>query len=344
MLGILKFFRGRKPSKENADKKKEEELINVEEKKKLKKKQVKQDSAKKEKDFEKAGAVKLPPRKIDQELFSDKAIEIAKKEAILTSGRKAYVGDYIDSKEIDDVSAVHTFASNLTAYQDWQWEVVLTKVDADDEIKVLQSCLMPGQKAEIAPKWVPFRDRLKPSDIGETDEMLYEKEDLRLEDNAEIIEILKEEKPEKIENIALSKARVLNAYGKEDLADRWYNGSHGPFTASTRISSLGCNSCAFYISISGDMGQLFGVCANAWSRDDGKVVSLDHGCGMHSETDVTKTQKRWQQGNLVVNDKDQYDLAEDVDEVANKIDDEDIQIVSDVDDSVTDTEQNTIAA
>jgi hypothetical protein len=25
------------------------------------------------------------------------------------------------------------------------------------------------------------------------------------------------------------------------------------------------------------MGQLFGVCANEWSPDDGKVVSLDHG-------------------------------------------------------------------
>jgi hypothetical protein len=26
------------------------------------------------------------------------------------------------------------------------------------------------------------------------------------------------------------------------------------------------------------------VCANAFAPDDGKVVSLDHGCGAHSET------------------------------------------------------------
>ena len=31
---------------------------------------------------------------------------------------------------------------------------------------------------------------------------------------------------------------------------------------------------------------LFGVCANAWSPSDGSVVSLDHGCGAHSEVDV----------------------------------------------------------
>ncbi len=41
------------------------------------------------------------------------------------------------------------------------------------------------------------------------------------------------------------------------------------------------------------MGQLFGVCANEWSPDDGKVVSLDHGCGAHSETDVEAHSTDW---------------------------------------------------
>jgi len=30
----------------------------------------------------------------------------------------------------------------------------------------------------------------------------------------------------------------------------------------------------------------FGVCANEWSPSDGRVVTLDHGCGAHSETDM----------------------------------------------------------
>ena len=34
------------------------------------------------------------------------------------------------------------------------------------------------------------------------------------------------------------------------------------------------------------MKALFGLCANALSPDDGKVVSMDHGCGAHSETAV----------------------------------------------------------
>ena len=34
------------------------------------------------------------------------------------------------------------------------------------------------------------------------------------------------------------------------------------------------------------MGQAFGVCANALSPSDGRLVSMDHGCGAHSETRI----------------------------------------------------------
>jgi hypothetical protein len=32
----------------------------------------------------------------------------------------------------------------------------------------------------------------------------------------------------------------------------------------------------------------FGVCANAISPDDARVVSVDHGCGAHSEATFTE--------------------------------------------------------
>ena len=41
------------------------------------------------------------------------------------------------------------------------------------------------------------------------------------------------------------------------------------------------------------MRTMFGVCANEWATDDGAVVSLDHTCGSHSETDVPKTGTAW---------------------------------------------------
>jgi hypothetical protein len=35
------------------------------------------------------------------------------------------------------------------------------------------------------------------------------------------------------------------------------------------------------------------VCANEWSPDDGRVVSMDHGCGAHSQTDVEPGPSDW---------------------------------------------------
>ena len=40
--------------------------------------------------------------------------------------------------------------------------------------------------------------------------------------------------------------------------------------------------------IAGSVRTQFGLCANAASPFDGRVVSLNNGCGAHSETDVRK--------------------------------------------------------
>jgi hypothetical protein len=41
--------------------------------------------------------------------------------------------------------------------------------------------------------------------------------------------------------------------------------------------------CGFLVRLEGPLGRVFGVCANEFAPDDGRVVSLDHGCGAHSE-------------------------------------------------------------
>jgi hypothetical protein len=40
------------------------------------------------------------------------------------------------------------------------------------------------------------------------------------------------------------------------------------------------------VPLAGSLRQLFGVCANEYAPDDGKVVAVDHGCGAHSEAVV----------------------------------------------------------
>ncbi len=96
-----------------------------------------------------------------------------------------------------------------------------------------------------------------------------------------------------IEELALARARVLSPQGRDEAAERWYRGSRGPTTRGAVAAAADCGSCGFLVPLQGSLGQVFGVCANEWSPDDGKVVSLDHGCGAHSETDVEPQRSEW---------------------------------------------------
>ncbi len=83
------------------------------------------------------------------------------------------------------------------------------------------------------------------------------------------------------------RSRVLSAFGRDDTAERWYEGDHGPHTALSEAAPANCVSCGFFVPLSGGLGLLFGACGNAYAPDDGRVVSADHGCGAHSEAVLT---------------------------------------------------------
>jgi hypothetical protein len=79
------------------------------------------------------------------------------------------------------------------------------------------------------------------------------------------------------------RARVLSAIGRDTTAARWYSSEHGPGTPLARAAPGPCVTCGFLTPLAGPLGRVFGVCANEYAPDDGRVVSLDHGCGAHSE-------------------------------------------------------------
>ena len=56
--------------------------------------------------------------------------------------------------------------------------------------------------------------------------------------------------------------------------------------------------------MAGSARSVFGVCANEWSPYDGQVVSMDHGCGAHSETDSPKQKKLWDPTSPVIDEAD----------------------------------------
>lgn len=81
----------------------------------------------------------------------------------------------------------------------------------------------------------------------------------------------------------LRPSRVLSATGRDEAAVRWYTSEQGPKSPLTAAAPANCMTCGFMVRLSGPLGRVFGVCANEFAPDDGKVVSVDHGCGAHSE-------------------------------------------------------------
>jgi hypothetical protein len=81
-----------------------------------------------------------------------------------------------------------------------------------------------------------------------------------------------------------ARARVLSAIGRDTTAVRWYDSEHGPKSPLAHAAPGPCAGCGFFVRLAGPLGQVFGVCANAYAPDDGRVVSADHGCGAHSES------------------------------------------------------------
>jgi hypothetical protein len=220
------------------------------------------------------------------------AIELARAAAIEVAGHSDDVGEHLGYTAEGQRLVSHRFDANLPAYPGWFWTVTLARVPRGRVATVCEVELLPGTDALLAPAWVPWSERIRPGDIGPGDVLPFNADDPRLDPGWRPSSDDDEALPA-IADLALARARVLNAEGRSEAATRWYRGKHGPTTAGSLKSSAACATCAFMIPLTGSMGQIFGVCSNAWSPDDGQVVSLDHGCGAHSETDVDYGPSNW---------------------------------------------------
>ncbi len=200
----------------------------------------------------------------------------------------------------------HVFTSRTPGYRGWYWAVTLTRTPRARSASVVEVNHLPGKDAVLAPGWVPWADRLQPSDVGPTDELPYIGEDERLDAGYEATgpdaDLLG---PELAYEVGLGRERVLSAEGRSQAATRWYEGERGPTSRSARAAGAPCSTCAFFLPLAGSLRQVFGVCANEWSPDDGGVVSLDHGCGAHSETGERKRPSDWNPAEPVI---DEFDL------------------------------------
>jgi hypothetical protein len=141
---------------------------------------------------------------------------------------------------------------------------------------------------------VPWSDRLQAGDLGVGDVLPTAADDDRLTPGYADVdphEHLDDDAAELIINeMWLGRPRVLSLLGREETAQRWYDGDHGPTAPIARAAALPCATCGFLVLMRGSLGGVFGVCANEYAPDDGRIVSFDHGCGAHSEALVVHTE------------------------------------------------------
>jgi hypothetical protein len=255
--------------------------------------------------------------------------DVARQAVLSIASDSEEVGELQSQRELENGVSEFRFSSHIQGYEDWLWLVTLYHDEEADNWTVDESSLIPGVNALLPPAWIPWKDRLQPSDlsvtdafgtdpydprleegwhasqedeVGDSDGQLGEEvsdddaqhgataHNIRTEDDQTVSKIddwlqtHKSDIDDIVQEYYLTRRHVLSIQGRNETAERWYRGQHGPKSLSTRTAGgNNCETCGFMIPLQGALGTMFGVCANRWSPDDGRVVSLDHGCGEHSE-------------------------------------------------------------
>lgn len=204
-------------------------------------------------------------------------------------------GAHLDAAVEGDWAVTHWFEADLPGYRGWQWCVVLAGAPGTDEVTVSEVVLLPGEDSLLSPHWVPWAQRVTPGDLSPGDVLAAETDDQRLVPNQidtsdEFRFSSEEEEPDDIGQVAgelgLGRRRLLSHEGRDETAQRWHDGDHGPNSEMAAAAAYSCATCGFYLPLSGALRAAFGVCANEFAAD-GHVVAADYGCGAHSDVSAS---------------------------------------------------------
>jgi Protein of unknown function (DUF3027) len=194
------------------------------------------------------------------------------------------VGGHLEAVEEDPGAVTHYFEATHGGYRGWRWSVTL---GGGDPVTVSEVVLLPGADALVAPAWLPWEERIRPGDLGVGDLLPTPDGDERLvpayvgSDDPEVEDAARE--------IGLGREQVLSRIGREEAAQRWHDGPHGPGSDMARAAPGHCGTCAFFLSLAGSLRGAFGVCGNGYAPADGAVVEVGFGCGAHSDVRIEAT-------------------------------------------------------
>ncbi len=235
------------------------------------------------------------------------AVDLARAAAVEVAGDAGVVGDHLGvhvepllaeetaggepPAEVLGAVLTHSFAATLPGYLGWHWAVTVARVPGDDEVTVDEVVLLPGDSALLAPAWVPWHERLRPGDMSVGDVLPATEDDDRLVPSYLAEDDTADDPAGRVvaEELGMGRERVLSPNGRGKAADRWREGDFGPRSAMARHAPGPCGTCGFWIPLAGSMRLSFGACSNAYAPADGRVVTVDYGCGAHSQATLDRT-------------------------------------------------------
>jgi len=205
--------------------------------------------------------------------------------ALLEVAEPGTVGAHLEMVMDAERLATHYFECTCLGYRGWRWAASIARAPRQKVATVCETNLVPGLGSVLSPEWLPYAERLAPGDLSAGDVLPYKAQDDHLEPG---FEATGEEDVDQVGffELGLGRKRVLSAEGREVAAQRWYEGGHGPTAEVAQKAPDKCTTCGYLVPMAGALRAVFGVCANEWSPSDGTLVSLDHGCGAHSESDA----------------------------------------------------------
>jgi hypothetical protein len=217
------------------------------------------------------------------------AVELARAAAVRRAG-VLEVGEHRGVQADGVRVATHLFGCRHPGYPGWQWSVTVARASRARVVTISEVTLVPGEGSLLAPRWVPWAERIGPKDLTAGVLAPTPDEDVRLEPGYTGGELATDTDPAEasqvravVAELGLGRERVLSAEGRDETVERWLAGPGGPDNAMTQQAPGNCQTCGFLVGINGSLGRLFGVCTNELSPSDGAVVSRDHGCGGHSD-------------------------------------------------------------
>ena len=215
-------------------------------------------------------------------------VDLAREAAEETAGAIG-VGDYLGAQAEDTRVVTHLFACPHPGYRGWRWSVTVARASRARIVTIDEVVLLPSDGALLAKEWVPWAERIQAGDVTPGLLMPSTGDDPRLEPGYTGGEQAENAEPAEMSLIrtvvaefGLGRERVLSIEGREEAAERWLAGDGGPDNPLSRLAPDVCETCGFFVRLHGTLGTLFGVCANVFSVSDGTVVSVNHGCGAHS--------------------------------------------------------------